>query len=242
MIHRRLSLAIGALLLTVALGFLSTALPSGTVSAAPDAALVLARVRRSQWARKLRATMLVDSVLLSGKSAIRAHNRCTRIGLRGRPAWMIKHAAAEIGSSRRRVAPLVLIGIGYNSLFQRHRRRYDYWARKWDREAAWLLRVLRRKGAKQFVWVMLREPTPRTVPPHAVRELSYYSWYFPYVNERLRRLDRRRKDVVLANWAKVGDRPGITYDSIHLNTTGGRLMGRLIHRTIRRETHRQARH
>src|SRR6185503_18563493 len=89
--------------------------------------------------------------------------------------------------------------------FQRHRRRYDYWARRWDREAAWLLRVLRRKGAKQFVWVMLREPTPATVPRYAVSELSYYSWYFPYVNERLRRLDRRRDDVVLANWAKVGD-------------------------------------
>ena len=186
-------------------------------------------------------TILVDSVLLSGKKAIRTRNRCHPIGLRGQPAWMIKQAAAEISRSRRRVAPLVVIGIGYNSLFQRHRHRYDYWARRWDREAAWLLRVLRRKGAKQFVWVKLREPTPRTVPSSAVRELSYYSWYFPYVNERLRRLDRRRDDVVLANWTKVGDRPGITYDSIHLNTRGGRLMADLIHRTIERETHRQAR-
>ena len=187
-------------------------------------------------------TVLVDSVLLSGKRAIRAHNRCSRIGLRGRPAWMTKHAAAEIAASRRRVDPLVVIGIGYNSLFQRNRRRYDHWARTWDREAAWLLRVLRRKGAKQFVWVMLREPTPDTVPRHAVGELRYYSWYFPYVNERLRRLDRRRNDLVLANWAQLGNRSGITYDSIHLNTTGGRLMGSLIHRTIRRETQRQARH
>jgi hypothetical protein len=187
-------------------------------------------------------TILVDSVLLSGRRAIRTHNRCSQVELRGRPAWMTKHAAAEIGASRRRVAPLVVIGIGYNSLFQRNRRRYDYWARKWDREAARLLRVLRGKGAKQFVWVMLREPTSDTVPRHAVGELRYYSWYFPYVNERLRRFDRRRDDLVLANWAEVGDRPGITYDSIHLNTTGGRLMGRLIHRTIARETQRQARH
>ena len=184
-------------------------------------------------------TILFDSVLLSGKRAIVTGNRCHPIGWRGRPAWMIKHAAAEIGASRRRVAPLVVIGIGYNSLFQRHRYRYDYWARRWDREAAWLLRVLRRKGARQFVWVMLREPTPRTVPRYAVRELSYYSWYFPYVNERLRRLDRRRDDLVLANWARVGDRPGITYDSIHLNTRGGKLMARLIKRTINREAYRQ---
>jgi hypothetical protein len=186
-------------------------------------------------------TVLVDSVLLSGRRAIRAHNRCSRIGLRGRPAWMLKEAAAEIGAGRRRVAPLVVIGIGYNSLFQRNRRGYDRWARRWDREAASLLRALRRKGAKQFVWVMLREPTRRTVPRSAVGELRQYSWYFPYVNERLRLLDGRRRDLVLADWAAVGDRPGITYDSIHLNAKGGRLMGRLINRTIRRETQRQAR-
>jgi len=46
---------------------------------------------------------------------------------------------------------------------------------------------------------------------------------------------------VLANWARVGDRPGITYDSIHLNSRGGKLMARLIKRTINREALRQAR-
>jgi hypothetical protein len=229
--------AVGAL---VVVGSLAVA-GDRSVSAAPDARWCPVEQGAPRWARALRMTVLVDSVLLSGKRAIVAQNRCRPIGLRGRPAWMLKHAAAEIGESRRRVAPLVVIGIGYNSLFQRNRRRYDYWARRWDREAAQLLRVLRRKGARQFVWVMLREPTPRTVPRRAVGELRYYSWYFPYVNERLRRLNRRRDDLVLANWAKVGDRPGITYDSIHLNKTGGRLMGRLIHRTIDRETRRQAR-
>ncbi len=230
--------AVGAL---VVVGALAVA-GGRSVFAAPDARWCPVDQGAPRWARALRMTVLVDSVLLSGKRAIAAHNSCHPIGLRGRPAWMLKHAAAEIGGSRRRVAPLVVIGIGYNSLFQRNRRRYDYWARRWDREAAQLLRVLRRKGAKQFVWVMLREPTPRTVPRRAVGELRYYSWYFPYVNERLRRLNRRRDDLVLANWAKVGDRPGITYDSIHLNKTGGRLMARLIHRTIERETRRQARH
>ena len=210
-----------------------------TVTAAPAARWCPVHPEAPRWERRLRMTILVDSVLLSGKRAIASANRCRPIQWRGRPAWMVKQAAAEIGSSRRRVAPLVVIGIAYNSLFQRHRHRYRYWARRWDREAAWLLRVLRRKGARQFVWVMLREPTPRTVPRHAVRELSYYSWYFPYVNERLRRLDRRRDDLVLANWARVGDRPGITYDSIHLNTLGGKLMARLIRRTISREARRQ---
>jgi hypothetical protein len=193
------------------------------------------------WARQRHITVLVDSVLLSGERSIRRAHPCHVLHFRGRPAWMIKHAAREIARSRKRVAPLVVVGIGYNSLFQRNRRRYDYWARRWDREAAALLRVLRRKGARQFVWVKLREPTPRTVPRHAVGELRYYSWYFPYVNERLSRLDRRHGDVALADWKRAGDRNGITYDSIHLNSRGGPLMGRTIRRAIRREAARQAR-
>ena len=154
---------------------------------------------------------------------------------------MINPAERELRTSRRRVAPLVVIGVGYNSLFQRNRRRYGYWARRWDREAVRLLATLRRKGARQFVWVTLREPTPRTVPRRSVGELRYYSWYFPYVNERLRRLDRRRGDLVLANWAKASNRSGLTYDSIHLNSRGGRLMARTIKRAIEREARRQAR-
>ena len=238
MLHRRLSLTAASLALIAAVAVLSAG--SSGVSAAPNARWCPLHPDAPRWARQLRMTILFDSVLLSGKRAVVTRNRCHATSWRGRPAWMIKQAAAEIGSGRRRVAPLVVIGIGYNSLFQRNRRRYDYWARRWDREAAWLLRVLRRKGARQFVWVMLREPTRKTVPRYAVNELRYYSWYFPYVNERLRRLDRRRDDVVLANWKRVGDRPGITYDSIHLNSRGGKLMGRLIKRRINREAVRQA--
>jgi hypothetical protein len=240
LLSRFRALTAGLVVLAVAAA-LAAAAGGPTVSAAPNARWCPLEPGAPKWARALRMTILVDSVLLSGKRAIRAGNRCRAIGLRGRPAWMIKHAVSEIGSSRRRVAPLVVIGIGYNSLFQRNRRRYDYWARRWDREAARLLRVLRRKGAKQFVWVTLREPTPRTVPRYAVDELRLYSWYFPYVNERLRRLNRRRDDVVLAHWDKVGNRPGITYDSIHLNARGGKLMARTIKRAINRETRRQAR-
>lgn len=192
------------------------------------------------WARQARMTVLVDSVLLSGKRAIRTANRCRRLSWIGRPALMIRIATAEIAAERRRVAPLVVIGIGYNSLFQRHRHRYGYWSARWDREAHALLRTLRRKGARQFVWVTLREPTPRTVPRRSIGELRYYSWYFPYVNERLRLLDRRRDDLVLANWTKAGDRKGITYDSIHLNSRGGPLMARTINSAIRREARRQA--
>jgi hypothetical protein len=186
------------------------------------------------WARKRRATVLVDSVLLSGFPAVRARRPCWRIVRYGRPALMIRIAAEELRQRGRRVAPLVIVGLGYNSLWERRRRRHAYWAARFDREARGLLRTLHRLGASQIVWVTLR-------PPHARGELGQYSWYFPYVNGRLRYLDRRRDDLVLANWKGASDRPGLTYDSIHLNRAGATLMARTIWRSVSKEARDQTR-
>ncbi len=192
------------------------------------------------WHRPRRATVLVDSVLLGGVSALRSRRPCWRIRMQGRPALMIRIAAAELRGRGLPVARLVVVGLGYNSLWERGRRRYRLWAQRFDSEARTLLATLRRLGARQVVWVTLREPTQRTVPPHARDELGQYSWYFPYVNERLRRLDRRRDDLALADWAKASDRPGLTYDTIHLNAKGAALMAKTIWKTVSRETRRQA--
>jgi hypothetical protein len=192
------------------------------------------------WARQRKMTVLVDSVLLGGGPQLRAARPCWRVHLRGRPALMIRVAERELRASHRRVAPLVVIGLGYNSLWERHRRHHRHWATRFDAEALRLLRTLRHLGARQFVWVTLRHPTRATVPAAGRRELSLYAWYFPYVNERLRRLDRRRKDLVLADWEAVSRRRGLTYDSIHLNQRGARLMARTIRGSIYAEAKRQA--
>jgi hypothetical protein len=188
-----------------------------------------------------RATVLVDSVLLSGIRALRARRTCWRLAVQGRPALMVRLAEQDLRAAGRRVRRLVVVGLGYNSLWERGRRRYAHWAGRFDREARRLLRTLRRLGARQFVWVTLREPTARTVPPHARGELGQYSWYLPYENERLRRLDRRVDDLVLADWAAASKRASLTYDSIHLNREGGRLMARTIWAAVSREARRQAR-
>lgn len=196
---------------------------------------------RPYWARQRNVTVLVDSVLLSGKSKLRSVMACRRIGIRGRPALMLPAADRQLRASGRRVAPLVVVGIGYNTLWERNRRRYDFWAARFDREAAQLLQTLRRLGARQIVWVTLREPKARYLTPLGRSELREYSWYFPYTNERLRALDRARDDVVLADWAAVSDRRGLTYDSIHLTVKGGVLMARTIRAAIEAEAARQAR-
>jgi lysophospholipase L1-like esterase len=165
---------------------------------------------------------------------------CWRISVRGRPALMIGAAEREVAAQRPRIAPLVVIGLGYNSLWERARRRYGHWASRFDGEALRLLAALRRRGARQVVWVTLREPTRRVVPPAGWAELRTYAWYFPYVNERLRRLDRRHDDVVLADWAAASGRPGLTYDSIHLNARGAARMARTIEAAIVRGARRPA--
>ena len=190
------------------------------------------------WARQRHMTVLVDSVLLSGARALRYAKPCWRVHMRGRPALMLPIANRELRRDRPKVARLAVIGLGYNSLWQRNRRNYRKWARRFDRDANALLRTLSDLGAKHFVWVTLREPTPKTVPRSSVRDLGMYSWYFPYVNERLRRLDRLREDLVLADWAEASRRPGLTYDTIHLNDTGAKLMARTIRAAIYAEAKR----
>ena len=158
----------------------------------------------------------------------------------GRPALMVRIAEQQLRARGRRVAPLVVVGLAYNSLWERRRHRHAYWAARFDRDARRLLRTLHRLGARQIVWVTLREPTRKTVPPRARSELGLYSWYFPYVNGRLRHLDRQRNDVVLANWKVASNRPGLTYDSIHVNPTGAALLADTIWGAVSREARRQA--
>jgi hypothetical protein len=192
------------------------------------------------WATQRRATMLVDSVLLGASPAVRRALPDCRMDRRGRPALMVKMSERELRRSGRRVAPLVIVGLAYNSLFEHHRRRYAYWAARWDREALRLIHTLHRLGAKQIVWITLRRPNAHNIARAGFGELHRYSWYFGYVNERLLRLDRR-KDVALARWDIAGRGPGLVIDSIHVNPRGARLMGRTIKAAIRAEAQRQAR-
>jgi hypothetical protein len=82
------------------------------------------------------------------------------------------------------------------------------------------------------MWVTLREPSPAVVPRLAKAEYNAAAWYFPYVNDRLHALQQRHPDVLLADWTAVSNRAGITFDTIHLNPDGARLMTGVIRSTL----------
>ena len=111
--------------------------------------------------------------------------------------------AADPG--RRVVAPLAIVGVGYNSLWERGRRnlppgRPRSTARRGPSSGA-------APAARQIVWVTLRDAGRGVIPSGALWQFDAYAWYFPYVNERLRRLDRARDDLVLAEWDRVSSAP-----------------------------------
>ncbi|MGH3042028.1 MAG: hypothetical protein ACRDNG_09880 [Gaiellaceae bacterium] len=233
-------IAAGALLAGVVLGGNPTPDATGpsTSTSTTCEPTAPAETVRPRWLTARRQTVLVDSVLLGGTVALRERFKRWRLKIIGGPAIMLP-AMEERMARRRSVARLVVIGIGYNSLWERGRKNFSQWARKFDREAGDLLATLRRKGARQFVWVTLRDARRRVIPRDALWQHDRYAWYFPYVNERLRRLDRRRDDLVLGPWDKVSDRRGLTYDAIHLNPDGAALMARTIKEAIRAEGRRQ---
>jgi hypothetical protein len=192
----------------------------------------VSRIRSPPWVRARRVTVLADSVLLGGVSALRDALPGWRVGLIGRPALMIHLMTDELRSRPGGVAPLVVVGLGYNSLWERGRRRYAIWADEFDRQARALLGTLGRQGARQVVWVTLRQARRAVIPTGGLGQYDQYAWYFPYVNERLRRLAARRRYVELARWAAVSNRRGLTYDAIHLNPRGAAVMARAVRSAI----------
>lgn len=183
------------------------------------------------WPERL--TFLSDSVGLGSITALRETMPRWRVRVLGEPALMLDDAAAQLRRGGR-LDRIVVVALGYNSLWRRQRVDYDVFAERFDREADRLLRVIRAKGGRKIVWITLREASRPNVPPDGKRQHATYAWYFPYVNERLDRLGRDNGDVVLADWAAISNRPDVTYDAFHLDPDGALLYARLIRRSVLR--------
>jgi hypothetical protein len=180
-----------------------------------------------------RLTFLSDSVGLGSITALRETMGRWRVRVIGEPALMLDDAAEQLRRGGR-LDRVVVVALGYNSLWERDGVDLEYYSSKFDGEAEELLRVIRQKGGRKIVWITLREATRPNVPPEGREQHATYAWYFPYVNDRLDRLARRHGDVVLADWAAVSDRPDITYDAFHLDPDGALLYSRLIRRAVLR--------
>jgi hypothetical protein len=173
-------------------------------------------------------TLIVDSVGLGLRGYLPARMPGWKVDFRGFPALMLHVANRTLAADHRPVGSVAVIMIGYNSLWQKNRYRYDVWAHKFDTEADQLIATVQSLGAKKIVWVTLRDSNQSNSPPSSWWGLDKYAWYFGYVNERLHELVRRHPEVALADWAAVSNKRGVTYDIIHLSQQGLPLMTEVV--------------
>ncbi|MEO8902773.1 MAG: acyltransferase family protein [Polyangiaceae bacterium] len=204
----------------VAVSDLAAALP-GTPHAEP----VLGVPIDPAWPKTL--TLLSDSVTLALGKALPAALPDWKVEILGHPALMVKQVVPEFLNARA-VGSVVVVGLAYNSLFEKDRKHYERWSGVWDRGAERLVSDLKACGAKKVVWITLREPSPELVTNSGRDQYERYAWFFPYVNERIRALATRHPELAIADWQAVSNIPDLTQDLIHLNPAGVALMTQTI--------------
>ncbi len=186
---------------------------------APDAAEAAPR----------RVYFVTDSVGLGARAALPAAFPGWEVVVDGTPALFVeqlesKHVRGRMASTPWVLGDVAVVAGGYN---------YPYWdPARFDRSIDSIIATLRAAGAKHIFWVTLREVKPQYVTPGAWRQVQPYSWYFPTVNRHLEAALARNPDLTLVDWAAVADRPGVTYDAIHLNTVGAALYSELVASTV----------
>ncbi|MEA3511553.1 MAG: S-layer homology domain-containing protein [Actinomycetota bacterium] len=174
-------------------------------------------------------SILTDSVVLGAERYLPDGFPEWSFEMLGKPALMLHQVEDVFLPRNKTVGSLVAVGLGYNSLWERDRYRYDMWAERFDEQADEVIRDLVAHGALQIAWVTLREPSLEALQTeHQQDQMQRWGWYLPYVNERIRLLPARHPQVVVADWAAVSTGPGLTYDLIHLNPDGARLMTEVI--------------
>jgi hypothetical protein len=173
-----------------------------------------------------RVTLFSDSVGLGAATALpKAFPADWQVNTIGTPAYMVeqlleRHVIPTLTFNRSLIGDHVVIGSGYN---------YPYWdPARFDRSIDAMVDTLTAAGVKHVYWVTLREVKPEYVSASAWNQMLPYSWYFPTVNEHLRRALDRHPNLTLVDWAAAADQTGLTYDAIHLNPTGAALYSRLI--------------
>jgi hypothetical protein len=180
--------------------------------------------------REHRVAVFADSVGLGARTAIpSAFPPDWEVNVDGDPARFVEQLESDFVRVRLATSPHwfgdhVVIAGGYN---------YPYWdPERFDRSIDSIITTLTNAGVKHVYWVTLREVDPQYISASAWRQVQPYYWYFPTVNSHLERALTRHPNLTLIDWAANANQPGLTYDAIHLNTTGAALYSNLIRSTV----------
>jgi hypothetical protein len=180
------------------------------------------------WPKRL--VVVTDSVLLGAAPTLVKSLSDWQVTVVGRSAMMIRNAMEALRQQPGTAAPVIVVGLGHNSVWEKDRKNFERWSATFDKSVEDMLALLKQRGAQKIVWLTLRECALDLLPKTNGSLVQYreWCWWFPYVNERLRAIKKQHSDMALADWTAVARRPGVTYDSIHVNVQGAQLMTALI--------------
>lgn len=174
--------------------------------------------------------MVTDSVGLGAKDAVPAAFPADwQVTVDGTPALFVEQLESKHVRSRMATTPDVfgdyaVVAGGYN---------FPYWdPARFDRSIDSIIAAFEQAGVKYVFWVTLREVKPEYITASAWNQVQPYYWYFPTVNAHLRAAVARHPNLSLVDWAAIADRPGLTYDAIHLNTFGAAEYSNNISRVV----------
>jgi hypothetical protein len=211
-------------LVALALGVASILAATIAIAGSPQAATA------GGVPREHRVAVFADSVGLGARTAIpNAFPPDWEVNVDGDPARFVEQLESDFVKYRLAVSPHwfgdhVVIAGGYN---------YPYWdPERFDRSIDSIVTTLTNAGVKHVYWVTLRDVDPQYISDAAWRQVQPYYWYFPTVNTHLERALARHPNLTLIDWAANANQPGLTYDAIHLNTTGSALYSNLIRSTV----------
>jgi len=183
-----------------------------------------------------RVVMFADSVGLGARSALpKAFPSDWDVHVDGKPAQFIEKLESNFVKPQLAFNPdwfgdHVVIAAGYN---------YPFWdPARFDRSIDSIINTLTAADVKHVYWVTLREIDPQYISGSAWRQVQPYYWYFPTVNAHLEAALERHPNLTLIDWSAAANRPGITYDAIHLNTEGAALYSDLIRQGVDAATSR----
>lgn len=230
---RRRAAIIGSLVLAATLA--TTAAPVGRTVAAPPTRTTPAHAADAIDADAVvpashKVYMVAESVGLGARGALpNAFPPDWQVTVDGTPAYFVEqlesvHVRGRMASSPGVFGDYAVVAGGHN---------YPYWdPARFDRSIDSMVDTLRSAGVKHIFWVTLREVKPQYISPGAWRQVQPYYWYFPTVNEHLRAALGRHPDLTLIDWAANADRPGLTYDAIHLNSYGAAEYSNLVAQAV----------
>ena len=131
------------------------------LTAPPVPTSALARLRHitttSVLARPKELYVLSDSVVLDVRDELARRLPDWTITVEGDIGLTVDQAGELLERRQQRVAPTVIVAVGYNSIWERNRHNYDHWAAQFDAQADRIVAQLRSLGAQEIVWVTVRE-------------------------------------------------------------------------------------